>query len=134
MHRSSVTFRSREPNTTVLSRDLLSPRAISILSESGQITNVHPPVARLFCNLAENDSFSMSLSRSQLPLLDQLPLLWVRPFRYLPKSISGTQPRAMAPTSTVSPITFQPWAPKGKMPRPYNEVANAINRKKGPVR
>jgi len=73
-------------------------------------------------------------SRSQLPLFAQLPLLWMRPFRYLPKSISGTQHRAMAPTSTVSPITFQPWAPKGKMPRPYNKVANAINRKKGPVR
>ena len=55
-------------------------------------------------------------------------------FRYFPKSISGRHHRAMAPIRVIRPSRFQPFPPRCRMPRPYDNAMRAIRRKKGPVR
>ena len=52
-----------------------------------------------------------------------------RPLRYFPKSISGRQHKAIAPTKIVSSIRLQPFRTCGTTPRPYNKVTTAITKK-----
>ena len=55
-----------------------------------------------------------------------------RPFRYLPKNISGRHHKAMAPIRVIRPSRFQPFPLRCTTPRPYDNATSAIRRKKGP--